>query len=108
MPGHPPAVVRYADGRTVLLDEQCDPPLGYVSTVHRHRAELAPGATLVLYTDGLVERRTESLNTGFERLLSVCSAGPSDADALCDHLALEMFRDAPVDDDVAIFVATLE
>jgi hypothetical protein len=106
--GHPPAVVRYADGRSVLLDEQCDPPLGYVTTVHRHRAELAPGATLVLYTDGLVERRTESLNTGFERLLSVCSAGPSDPGALCDYLALEMFRDAPIDDDVAIFVATLE
>ena len=61
-----------------------------------------------LVRDGLVERRTESLNTGFERLLSVCSAGPSDADALCDHLAVEMFRDAPVDDDVAIVVAALE
>jgi len=106
--GHCPAVVRNADGSTYLLDGPPDPPLGYADSVHRHRAELEPGATLVLYTDGLVERRTESLTTGFERLLAVCGVGPADPDALCAHLSTAMFRDAPVDDDVAIVVATLE
>jgi PAS domain S-box-containing protein len=105
--GHCPALVRQADGTTYLLDEPCDAPLGYVKSVHRHQAELEPGATLVLYTDGLVERRTESLTTGFNRLLSVCSDGPEDPEALSKHLAVEMFRDAPVDDDVAIVIATL-
>lgn len=70
--GHPPPLVVGADGPT-LLDAPCLPPLGVTADatgpVHHHL--LAPGDVLVLYTDGLVERREESLDQGFHRLGAV-------------------------------------
>ncbi len=106
--GHCPAVVRQPDGTTVLLDDQCDPPLGYATSLRLHSAELPPGSTLVLYTDGLIERRTEPITTGLDRLIAACGTGPSDPEALCDHLTVEMFQGVTVDDDVAIIVAKLQ
>ena len=47
---------------------------------------LEPGDALVLYTDGLVERRGETLDTGFERLAAAVREGPADPDALCRHV----------------------
>ena len=70
--GHCPALVRSADGSTTWLDEQCDAPLGVATSFPRHHAEIGPGATLVLYTDGLIERRTESIDKGLERLERAC------------------------------------
>ena len=106
--GHCPAVVRHPDGTTVLLDDRCDPPLGYAASFRQHTAELSPGSTLVLYTDGLIERRTEPITTGLDRLIAACNAGPSDPEALCAHLTVEMFRDVTINDDVAIVVAKLQ
>ena len=52
--------------------------------VPRYARRLEPGDALVLYTDGLVERRGESLDIGFERLAAAVRAGPADPDALCE------------------------
>lgn len=64
--------------------------------------ELEPGALLVLYTDGLVERRGEELGVGLERLRAAASAAPSDVDGLCGHLVKECLDEGENTDDVAI------
>jgi PAS domain S-box-containing protein len=105
--GHCSAVLRDPDGTTRLLDDGCDPPLGIATTFHEHAVELKPGATLVLYTDGLVERRREHIDLGFERLRRACETGPSDPQELCEHL-LETVRAEPTDDDIAIIAVGVD
>ncbi|NNE12749.1 MAG: serine/threonine-protein phosphatase, partial [Ilumatobacter sp.] len=70
--GHPYPVLVDADGAT-LLTEGRFPLLGYGGGARRDDAELMvePGASLVLYTDGVVERPDESIDDGFERLRRV-------------------------------------
>jgi PAS domain S-box-containing protein len=106
--GHPPALVRDSNGRATFLDEPCDPPLGVAKSFRRHRAELDPGSMLVLYTDGLIERRGESIQEGLDRLQRSAAEGPDDADELCAYLPDVMLRDASVDDDVAVVVASID
>jgi PAS domain S-box-containing protein len=105
--GHYPAVLRSAEKRTCLLDEKCDPPLGIATTMHEHRVDLEPGAMLVLYTDGLVERRGESIDTGFERLRRACEVGPAEPHELCEFL-LATVRAEPTDDDIAIVAVAVD
>ncbi len=66
--GHCPVLIRRPDGGTELVQGQCDPPLGVATRFGRGEARIEPGSTLVLYTDGLVERRTEVIDEGLERL----------------------------------------
>ena len=49
-------------------------------------ARLAPGATLLLYTDGLVEDRATSLDEGLQRLCEAAVEGPADLEAFCSHV----------------------
>jgi serine phosphatase RsbU (regulator of sigma subunit) len=101
--GHCPAVVRNLDGSVRSLDERCDPPLGVGRDPYRRRrAEIQPGSTLVLYTDGLVERRSEVISIGLERLERACQAGPAEPENLCDYLAETMLEPSSIEDDVAI------
>ena len=66
--GHLPALLRTADGATSFLDAPPDPPLGTADTFRLREVSIQDGSTLVLYTDGLIERRGESLAEGFRRL----------------------------------------
>lgn len=68
--GHPPAVLATGNGRARLLEREPDLLLGLDPRVPReeHTVDLPPGSTLLLYTDGLVERRGEPLETGLDRL----------------------------------------
>jgi len=67
-------------------------------------ASLAPGAVLVLYTDGLIERRDESLDRGLARLVAALEGLRGlDADAICDRLLAQL--GSRRDDDVALLVA---
>jgi len=84
--GHPPAVLLDAAGARLLVGA-LGPPLGSGvegrGTEHHH---LPAGARLLLYTDGLVERRDEGLDVSLEALRQVAaSAGPS-LDAMCDRV----------------------
>lgn len=87
--GHPPPVLVRADGVVRLLDEDAGLLLGLDPSAHRadHRLELAPGDLLLLYSDGLVERRGADLDDGLTWLVETVSAhahlGP---EALCDAL----------------------
>ena len=86
---------------------QCDPPLGVATSFRRRRADIASGSMLVFYTDGLVERRTESIDCGMDRLRRACEAGPETPDALCTRLSEVMLGDGAVRDDVAIVVVAV-
>ncbi|MBD8058027.1 SpoIIE family protein phosphatase [Cellulomonas sp. JH27-2] len=63
--GHPPAFVHRAGGGTTLLDARPDLALGFIPDRerHDHSVLLSPGDTVVMYTDGLLERRDTSMAT---------------------------------------------
>jgi serine/threonine-protein kinase RsbW len=67
---------------------------------------LPPGATLLLYTDGLVESRTEDLDAGLDRLVATARAvGTGDPDVLCDRLVAELTGSHRAD-DIALLALT--
>ena len=87
--GHPPPVVVEADGSVRLLEDVPDLLLGLDPETGRadHRLRLRPGDTLLLYTDGLVERRDAGLSDGLAWLVEAVSGwGGTDPEDLCDHL----------------------
>jgi anti-sigma regulatory factor (Ser/Thr protein kinase) len=73
--GHPPALVIEPDGSTRFLEGGRSVPLGLPFELPRPQAQerLGKGSILVVYTDGLVERREEPLDRGLERLAGVAS-----------------------------------
>jgi serine phosphatase RsbU (regulator of sigma subunit) len=102
--GHP-APVLLSGGTATVLDRRPDLLLGVDHRARRgdHELELAAGATFLLFTDGLVERRGEDLDTGTERLRAVAAElGHLPVEDLCDAL-LDRLGGA-VDDDVAVLV----
>jgi anti-sigma regulatory factor (Ser/Thr protein kinase) len=66
---------------------------------------LPTGSTLVLYTDGVVEVRGESLDDGLERLRRIAARGVANVEALCDTVIREMVADGRPADDVALLAA---
>ena len=104
--GHPPALT-FADGHGAYLEGALSPPVGVTVDGSFTEASqvLAPGATLLLYTDGLVERRGVSLTAGLDRLDREASAAPvDDIEALCDRLLDTFLDEDHIEDDVAILV----
>ena len=108
--GHYPPVLRCADGSARLMTGTGELPLGVQTEYTRHDVQLEAGATLILYTDGLIERRSEPVTAGLDRLVTMCATEPSspvDPEALCDELIAALVGPAGNDDDVAVVVATL-
>ncbi|WP_405689493.1 PP2C family protein-serine/threonine phosphatase [Streptomyces sp. NBC_01185] len=109
--GHPPPVLLHADGTVEFLDRATDPPLGArFEHVPRIQAEAAfsEGSTLVLYTDGLIERRHEDIDTGLNRLADCLGRhGQADADTLADTLLAELIPQGGNTDDTALVVVRL-
>ena len=105
--GHPPPLVIDPAGSAHFLEEGRSVPLGaHAGTRYREAvARLEPGSTIVLYTDGLVERRGSSLNHGLERLVSEASGHPAEPESLCDRLVGALVGDQPPPDDVALLAA---
>ena len=79
--GHPPAMLRLPDGTVELLEGGRSMPLCASDQAQYHEAErdLPAGSMLVLYTDGLIERRGESLDVGLERLAESLRERPGPA-----------------------------
>jgi phosphoserine phosphatase RsbU/P len=101
--GHPPPLLVRAGGATRLLEEAPDLLLGVDPDTHRsdHEVALDVGDTIVLFTDGLVERRGESVDEGLRWLQDRAAAivGQS-LEVLCDALLTRFPGHA--DDDIAI------
>ncbi|MFJ8939808.1 SpoIIE family protein phosphatase [Streptomyces sp. NPDC102365] len=102
--GHPPALLVTHDGQTRYLDEAHGMLLGTGVTRPRPDAVtvLPPQATLVLYTDGLVESPRHSIDHGLDRLRRhAASLAHRPLDSFCD-LLLSQVRPSDNDDDVAM------
>jgi serine phosphatase RsbU (regulator of sigma subunit) len=73
-----------------------------------HVTDLAPGATLLLYTDGLVERRNRDIDAGTDELVSVleeCAGLP--LGELCDRVVERLFLPDAAD-DVAVLAVRMQ
>ncbi len=114
--GHPPPVLLHIGGRAEVLRVPAGAPIG-VGGVDFEAVELdAPaGATLLLYTDGLVESRLRDVWTGIEQLRERLAAaaeltGPDHSpplEALCDDV-LDMLGPGDRDDDIALLAARFD
>ena len=111
--GHPPALLLSPDGVVTRLAELdgTDLLLGLDPRTPRteHVAFLAPGSTVLLYTDGLVERRDRDIDVGIDELAALLhdvGPGARDIEVLCDRVLADMIDDNP-EDDVALLVVRL-
>jgi serine phosphatase RsbU (regulator of sigma subunit) len=86
-----------------VLAGEGSPPIGVFDEVEFRSStvDVPPGSLLVLYTDGLIERRGEDLDVGLERLKELLRHAPAGASACVDWLAAEVSADQ-IPDDVAI------
>jgi PAS domain S-box-containing protein len=104
--GHlPPVILEGGAGRLAELTQ--GPPLGIRG--HRYATstfQLAPGSSLLLYTDGLVERRGLRIDDGIQRLLETAAAGPAEPARLVEHVLRTLLGGATEDDVAVLAVRT--
>jgi hypothetical protein len=103
--GHPPALLLRPDGSSDLLHEPVGPPLGLPGTRYREGEQpFPPGSTLVIYTDGLIERQDRDIDLSMADLVRTASShhrgSPED---LCDRL-VELLAGAELFDDATLLV----
>ena len=101
--GHPPALLRLPDGSVEALSGAGTPPLGIFADLEceTHSVEIPSGSLLLLYTDGLIERRGENLEVGLTRIKRALAEAPEDPEACLRSLAAGLGTD-DVPDDVAM------
>ena len=108
--GHPPPLVLHTDGRVEeLAAERPDLMLGVDPAAPRTESVLTVrrGATLLLYTDGLVEGRDLPLDEGIGRLRdALAELGDQPLDRLCDAV-IERLRPERLQDDIALVAIRL-
>ncbi|MFF9688197.1 SpoIIE family protein phosphatase [Streptomyces sp. NPDC014623] len=103
--GHLPILVRDEDGTVHRAEEPTGPPLGTGGWVHTSGTiPLPPGSTAVLYTDGLVERRSEDIDEGVAALERALAGAKGSPQVVCDRLVRSLGVTAEHDDDVAVLV----
>ena len=90
-----------------LVEVRADPPLGLGQEYARHTLTLGRDQTLIAFTDGILERRSESISLSLQRLAATSAPGPRQPDDLCEHLMHEMLVDLPNDDDAAVVAVRL-
>ncbi|MBR8741712.1 PP2C family protein-serine/threonine phosphatase [Nocardiopsis sp. MG754419] len=113
MAGHPSPLRRGATGG---VDPVAIPSGGMLGlpvdlTYTEHAVEVPPGGALLLYTDGLVERRGESIDDGIARLgesFATVSATGAEPEQAADDLLTRALRDHASDDDVCMLVLAPE
>jgi serine phosphatase RsbU (regulator of sigma subunit)/anti-sigma regulatory factor (Ser/Thr protein kinase) len=102
--GHPYPLVLRASGEAVFLDGASGPPLGTGATADydEQTITLEAGDTLLLYTDGLIERRGQKLSEGEAQLVAAARAAPNDPELLCQAVISDLTRDIDMSDDIAV------
>ncbi|MBW8795702.1 MAG: SpoIIE family protein phosphatase [Streptomyces sp.] len=109
--GHPPPMLIHPDGSCELLDQATDPPLGArPQHVPRPQASLPyrPGDTLVLYTDGLIERRYQDIDVGLGQLADILGEFINqNTEQLADTVLARLGVASGGRDDIALIVVRL-
>ncbi|MGW5434030.1 PP2C family protein-serine/threonine phosphatase [Streptomyces sp. NPDC004059] len=109
--GHPPPALLQREGNVEFLDQATDPPLG-ARPQHVPRIQAAAafreGAVLALYTDGLIERRREDIDTGLARLAdSLARHQADDLETLADAVLTDLLPPGDATDDTALVIVRL-
>ena len=103
--GHPPPLLVTDDGSARYVDLPAGPPVGAarVARFDEQEIEVPVASLLLLYTDGLVERRDEPLDAGLDRLrASAAAAGSMSPQAFCDLVLSRLLESTDQEDDVAL------
>ncbi|MGW3963495.1 PP2C family protein-serine/threonine phosphatase [Amycolatopsis sp. NPDC005003] len=101
--GHLPPVLAVPGAPARLVDSPPDPPIGLTIGVPERRTtvlDLPEDAVLVLYTDGLVERRDRPVDVGMTQLAEAVHAG--DPERVCAQVMATMIGNRAAQDDVAV------
>lgn len=106
--GHPPPLLRHPDGTVTQITTGRNVLIGALPPTDSRRegaVHLTPGATLILYTDGLVETREQDISDGIQTLVNTTAALPLDATPaeVCDTLTTQHVTQNPTD-DIALLV----
>jgi serine phosphatase RsbU (regulator of sigma subunit) len=101
--GHTPALLLHRDGTREFVVGASGPPLGFgISSGYRTESlPFPPGSGLLLYTDGLIERRGESIDVGLDRLLHTDLERHRNL-PLADRIFAPLGDENPAEDDVAV------
>jgi serine phosphatase RsbU (regulator of sigma subunit) len=100
--GHLPPLLQTADGVQFLAPS--GPLLGINAPrpVHDLEFEMPVGGTLVLYTDGLIERRTADIDVGLDALAEAAAEVEPDLNDFCRRLLMQLSGPAEQADDIAV------
>ena len=109
--GHPPPLVLGEDGAARSLQDSLSVPLGALDVpgYTEATAPLEPGASLVLYTDGLVEQRDQLIDVGIQRLeTALVAPGDGAPEGVCDRIVQGTLGDDGSPDDVTLVIVQAE
>jgi PAS domain S-box-containing protein len=106
--GHPPPLVRDPEGEVSTLEGGGRPPIGigWQGSAEPGSFTLERGSTLLLYTDGLVERRAAGVGPGLAELRDALASAPDDAEQCADAI-VERVAPPELADDAALVVLRL-
>ena len=103
--GHLPPLVAPITGPPAFVDATPGPPLGSgVTSYERHTVDMPDAATLVLYTDGLIEDRKRPIDHGLELLRRALIDVRLPPEQVCDHVLRTLDHTAGAEDDIALLV----
>ena len=104
--GHLPVLHMPADGPSRFLPGARSTPLGAVpvgAAIPQERIVLGPGDGVLLYTDGLVERRDDGIDSRLQQLRAAVADAPADLHGALEHLTATLVGDETLrQDDVAL------
>jgi serine phosphatase RsbU (regulator of sigma subunit) len=106
--GHPPPLVRRAAGVVDFLEDGRSVPLGVTFGLRPEAtSRLGPGGMVLLYTDGLIERRGEGIETGLQRLAQALGTADTTSEGWVDAVIRRTLAHSAQADDIAVLAVQL-
>jgi PAS domain S-box-containing protein len=109
--GHVPALYVDASGEARYLEDARSTPLGTLPAggeIPQARLVLAPGDTVLLYTDGLVERRDDGIISRLAKLREAFGCATGDLDECLERVTAKLAGDALRHDDIALLALRVD